>query len=1199
MNTYHKFLCALFALSIFTGLLAACASPTPAEDRLVIAVVENDPGSASQPNAQSIYSGVRMAVDEINALGGINGQLVEIELYNDNGDPAQAASAARTISQGAAIAVIGHDSPQTSHAAAAIYVEAGLPAINVMPSPESLILDCPTYLNISYTAETQAAYLANYLVKVQGARQASIIDATDPYSQALARQFRNTFRGLDGHLTLHETIDLGQPVSDQVEQIVAQIVSLDTSTSFPGTIYIAAPSEVAAELVLQLRRKGVAYPMAGGNQLNSQEFMETMAAQNEENAQPGFFTDGILSTRGILGDSVQGSTHELIDVYTARYGEAPEDQVLNGYDAALAILAAAGQVGLSSGGEDLTTARTSLLRGLMNLEPLRGAAGMLNFQQNRHAVRPARIAVYQNGELVSAMTQFEPLGSLALDAQTQQALESGRMLTVNGEYVNVVNVVYTGIDLIEVNSVDIKTSTYVLDFYLWFRYRNNVPESGLQPENVVFTNLASGETVSLDTPIAVETIGDTTLRTHRVTATFKNDFSFHEYPFDKQTLLLQMRNQTATASEIQYVVDKTGMQYRPEANLIAYWKQNQAFKSLFGWQAQTASAEQSLLSTNSTLGNPLNFNQTTSTNYSLFRVEVEIQRSSLEYIIKSLLPLLITLVLAYITFFLPLGHSERMGVGSTALLTTAFFHLTLADSLPEIGYTVAMEFLFYAAYLMSTLIVLLETWSSRLEHRSEQTKDKAEKQALNDQRQRLSTAGKVAYPILLAAALLVVGLVYTDVLNLVPTTQAGISLAEDVARQTPLATQEANSSTAAEKMKGSLITLTLSTWRPEDNAGLEVLFDQFETYAREEGYNIRVVHAPIISVNYDSVLNTQFSKDTAADLFYVRPFSVDGPISNHLLTLERESIEENYSENRIEPWRSQLGEIYAMPFGGVVQGVYYNKKIFNELGLSVPTTWQEFLHVSRALKEAEYIPIANTLRDNQDSEMFQSLAINYIQGSEGRALLASGQPGLCFNGARVTGAFNAIAELRDYLPEDADEISSETSKSLFLEGKAAMLFGGSWDLKFISEKAPFDWGVFAPPAPTGMKTYVVFNPDIAIGVNRNSPNREAALLFINWLNTQAAVDTITSELPGFYPLANLPPTVRLAEQDDFLKLTSRYETDARWAYIGISSQTPRADEIIRFALRDLFRGEITGRQAADRLQTGLAEWYGPAQTCLR
>ncbi len=175
----------------------------------------------------------------------------------------------------------------------------------------------------------------------------------------------------------------------------------------------------------------------------------------------------------------------------------------------------------------------------------------------------------------------------------------------------------------------------------------------------------------------------TVLKTYRVSGTFKNQFSFYDYPFEHQNLIVEFRNQNATTSFIQYVVDRPGMRY--ESEITSFWETSvimaRSIPFLDG-RRKGVHVAQDIFPTYSTLGNPQNFGKTVATNYSLINVNVDIQRDALQYIVKSLLPLLITLILAYITFFLPLGHSERLAVGSTALLTTAFFHLTLADALP-------------------------------------------------------------------------------------------------------------------------------------------------------------------------------------------------------------------------------------------------------------------------------------------------------------------------------------------------------------------------------------------------------------------------------------------------------------------------------------------------------------------------------------
>ena len=170
-----------------------------------------------------------------------------------------------------------------------------------------------------------------------------------------------------------------------------------------------------------------------------------------------------------------------------------------------------------------------------------------------------------------------------------------------------------------------------------------------------------------------------------------------------------------------------------------------------------------------------------------------------------------------------------------------------------------------------------------------------------------------------------------------------------------------------------------------------------------------------------------------------------------------------------------------------------------------------------------------------------------------------------------------------------------------------MLFGGSWDVEYFSNNAKsFDWSVFAPPAPTGQQTYIIFQPDTGIGINKASAHKEEAQLLLQWLMNEGAKSS-EKYLPGRYPLINKAgekSNVAVTGHDaDFSKLTTSYPSDIRWLFTDVDSQYPRASEIVRQALHDIIAtnpqtGEsLSPTAAARRLQTGLGEWYEPAQTC--
>ncbi|NWG35794.1 MAG: extracellular solute-binding protein [Chloroflexi bacterium] len=1197
MNRRNKVFSVVALLGILAGLLSGCISPKARDARsFVIAVVEENPGEAGRPNPQSAYAGVRLAVDQMRDYWGVDIQVVP---YTDGNDANTAILKAQEITQSGAIAVIGHSSIETSLAAADIYEQAGIPVLNVAPVTEKLSLEHPHFFNTTYTAESEAAYIANYLRKINGAETASVIATNDGYGQTLARQFKNTFKGLGGHITIEGIV---RPSNEEdMESAISNIISANPETNNPGTIFIATDDKTAAQLIVRMKRKGVSYPLAGASSLTTPAFLELIREEPEEETIPGYYTDGILATRAIIFDSANRFANQFRRDFQGQYNDEPGDLVVNGYDAALVVMAGI-RSSRATGAADATEQDRELLyKALLAMDDGQtGVQGIINsiyFEPSRNIVRAARFGIYQSGKLISANTQFEPITTPNEIKDLPAQLAKGRIMTVNGAYVYKANVVYAGVDLLGIEQIDIKTSSYKVDFYLWFRYRPNEQDEDFKPDDFVFTN-AEGDWQEV--PVREEANADGTfLKTYRISGVFKNQFQFHAYPFDHQDLVVEFRNQNANTSLIQYVVDQIGMRYENEEVLLKNFRDNGAFDSIYGWDERHVEVTQDVFPTFSTFGSPQNFGRKVATNYSLINIKVDVQRSSLQYIIKSLLPLLMTLILAYITFFLPLGHSERLAVGSTALLTTAFFHLTLADSLPEIGYTVAMEYLFYASYLMSALIVLLETISIRYEKFGEEAKKKNEKERFQEQRKRLNTIGRLIYPTIL---LIVLGLgffVYNGQIALGSQSAASSRrMVEFILDREPPSSVASLTDQSAD---GDTVKLKLATWRPEDTEQIQVLLDAFHAYAESLGRDIVIEHEPIVSVNYDSILDIQLSREQGADLLYVRPFSVDGSIARYLTPLNNLPITDHYDETKIEPWKNRVGVFYAVPYVGVVQGVYYNRDLFDRYGITEPKTWNEFIGILRTISQQNpnIIPIANGLNEREDSEMFMSIAANFLGGPEGRArMMRTDGTSLCYNSARVVNAFRAIEELKPYLPENAGTISTNASKELFFDKQAVMLFGGSWDLQKVSEKAGFNWGVFAVPANAFSETYVIFQPDIAIGINRDSPHPQEARLFLEWLMSEEAVNLTSRNLAGFYPLNKNKPIESSGPDDSkFLSLIRNYPSDIRWMFTEISDKIPTAADIVRKNLHRMVTENLTPQEAAQDLQNGLGEWYEPAQNC--
>ncbi|MEI2692870.1 MAG: extracellular solute-binding protein [Anaerolineae bacterium] len=397
---------------------------------------------------------------------------------------------------------------------------------------------------------------------------------------------------------------------------------------------------------------------------------------------------------------------------------------------------------------------------------------------------------------------------------------------------------------------------------------------------------------------------------------------------------------------------------------------------------------------------------------------------------------------------------------------------------------------------------------------------------------------------------------------------------------------------------GEAVSLTMGSWRVDDVAQLEAILAEFN-----KAYpNITIKFDPTNPPDFNATLRTQLEGGTGPDLFYLRSFATSRQLFEEGFIeplTDLPGLKESFSEESLVPWSAADGTPYGVPFIAVSHGIYYNMDIFQELGLEVPTTWQELLTTAQTIKDAGYIPFANASGDAWTIAeiVFMNLAPTFIGGYEGRQAYLSGER--CFNDENMVNAFQAVADLGPFVPEGQSALTYYDSQQLFLMGQAAMWLGGSWDIPVFESEAPdFEWGVFGIPAPEGQEQrFVTFHLDAGMGVNAASPNKEAAKTFLEWMGTPEFAKLLANQLPGFFPISNNPPAPDNAHAAEFLALNEGAGLDIRLAWEKLLDGQPDGYTLMQDHAIAVLAGTETPQQAADALQEGLAQWFEPAQNC--
>jgi raffinose/stachyose/melibiose transport system substrate-binding protein len=355
-----------------------------------------------------------------------------------------------------------------------------------------------------------------------------------------------------------------------------------------------------------------------------------------------------------------------------------------------------------------------------------------------------------------------------------------------------------------------------------------------------------------------------------------------------------------------------------------------------------------------------------------------------------------------------------------------------------------------------------------------------------------------------------------------------------------------------------------------------------------------------IPQEYNAALNAKLEGGTAGDLITCRPFDLSLNLfqKGNLASLNDLKGMENFSDVAKSAWITDDGkDVFCVPMASVIHGFIYNKDIFKELNLEVPTTESEFMAVLEAIKkDGKYAPLVMGTADQWEAATmgFQNIGPNYWKGEEGRLALIDGSAK--YNEGGFLAAFEALAKWKDYLAPGYEAQKYPDSQTMFTLGQGAIYPAGSWDISTFRKDAQFEIGAFKPPVPDGQtECYISDHTDIAMGLNAKSPNKDAAMKFLEWMTSEEFAQIYSNALPGFYSLSNHKITVDDEVAQQFLSWRGECKSTIRSSYQILSRGEPNNENDLWAASAGLLNGKMTAKEVADMVQSGLEKWYAPQQ----
>lgn len=155
------------------------------------------------------------------------------------------------------------------------------------------------------------------------------------------------------------------------------------------------------------------------------------------------------------------------------------------------------------------------------------------------------------------------------------------------------------------------------------------------------------------------------------------------------------------------------------------------------------------------------------------------------------------------------------------------------------------------------------------------------------------------------------------------------------------------------------------------------------------------------------------------------------------------------------------GQIYGLPRNTDVLGFYYNKDMFAQYGVEVPTTWDELLAAAQVFQDAGISPIAMDGQDKWPLAHFINCMIGTVKGADTYATMVNSVQNNDYSDPAWMDTVTAASEQASLMFQPGFETTDyATSMNLFMNGQSAMFFMGSWEMSMAPD---FEVGYFTMP----------------------------------------------------------------------------------------------------------------------------------------
>ncbi|WP_429976380.1 ABC transporter substrate-binding protein [Enterococcus sp. DIV0086] len=370
-------------------LFGACGSPkakdsSGGEDAKTIKIGGNfELSGAVAAYGEAENEGAKLAVEEINKDGGIDGKKIEYISKDNKSDNNEAASvAANLTTKDEVVAIIGPATSGATKATLPNLSKAKVSAVTPSGTDDAITVQKGKVQDYIYRSCFQDSFqgivLAKYADDNLKADKAVILgDNSSDYANGLNKAFKGTYKG---RIVAEENFTAGDK---DFQAMLTKIKDKDFNV-----IYIPGYYTEAGLIIKQARELGIKQPIIGADGFGDEKLVETAGASNVKNV---YYT-GHFSTKALATNKVES----FVEAFKKKYNKPPSSFNALAYDSVYMIKQAIEDEGKAT--------PEAINKGLANLKDFEGVTGKISMDKEHNPVKSAVVLGLTEGKETSAET---------------------------------------------------------------------------------------------------------------------------------------------------------------------------------------------------------------------------------------------------------------------------------------------------------------------------------------------------------------------------------------------------------------------------------------------------------------------------------------------------------------------------------------------------------------------------------------------------------------------------------------------------------------------------------------------------------------------------------------------------------------------------------------------------------------------------